>query len=130
MVADPRVLAAAAPLCEAAELLTRPNVHSVLVVDADRLVGCITTDAIVEAVARGHDVRALTARAVADPDVTTIAPDEPLDDALRVMVERDLDRIAVTVDGRLLGVLPREPLLRRIAEDELTPGGTAPLAPA
>lgn len=130
MVADPRVLAAAAPLCEAAELLTRPNVHSVLVVDGNRLVGCITTDAIVEAVARGDDVRALTARAVADPDVTMIAPDEPLDDALRVMVERDLDRIAVTVDGRLLGVLPREPLLRRMAEDELTPGGTAPLAPA
>ena len=34
------------------------------------------------------------------------------------MVEQGLERLAVTDDGRLLGVLPREPVLRRLAEDE------------
>ena len=128
MVADPRVVSADAPLREAAELLSRPNVRSVLVVDGERLVGCVTTDGIVDAVARGEDVRSVSASDLADPDVTTISPDAPLDDALHLMAERDLDRIAVTTDGRLLGVLPREPILRRIAEDELTPEGHAPLA--
>jgi CBS domain-containing protein len=130
MVADPRVLEVGAPVREAAELLSRPNVRSVLVVDGERLAGCVTTETIVEAVARGEDVGALSVGDIADTDVTTIAPEAPLDDALRLMAERDLDRIAVTDEGRLLGVLPREPILRRIAEDELTPEGDTPVAPA
>jgi CBS domain-containing protein len=34
------------------------------------------------------------------------------------MAERELDRLPVVEDGRLLGVLPREGLVRRLAEDE------------
>jgi hypothetical protein len=37
------------------------------------------------------------------------------------MAEQGLERIAVTENGRLLGVLPREPLVRRLAEDEPPP---------
>ena len=118
IVADPRVLAAGATAQEAAELLTRPQVRSALVVDGDRLVGCVTTEAIVAAVARGADLRSLTAAEIADPDVTTIEPDAPLDEALHLMGERGLERLPVTEDGRLLGVLPREPSVRRLAEDE------------
>ena len=118
LVADPRVLAADASVREAAELLSRPNVRSALVVDGERLLGCVTTDAIVAAVARGEDVRSLAARDLAEQDVTAIAPDAPLDDALHLMAERELDRVAVVEDGRFIGVLPREPILRRIAEDD------------
>jgi CBS domain-containing protein len=118
LFSDPRVVSAGAGAGEVAELLTHPNVRSALVVDGDRLVGCVTTDAIVAAVASGVDVTSLSARDLADTEVTTIGPDAPLDDALRLMVERDLERLPVTEDGRLVGVLPREPLLRRLAEDE------------
>ncbi|MBA2537925.1 MAG: CBS domain-containing protein [Actinobacteria bacterium] len=118
LVSDPRVVSAGAGVSEVAELLTHPNVRSALVVDGDRLVGCVTTDAIVAAVASGVDVTSLSARDLADTELTTIGPDAPLDEALRVMVERDLERLPVTEDGRLVGVLPREPLLRRLAEDE------------
>ena len=34
------------------------------------------------------------------------------------MAEHDLERLPVTEDGRLLGVLAREPLVRRLAKDE------------
>ena len=118
LVADPRVLAPGAPAREAAELLAKPNVESVLVADGERLVGCVTTDGIVAAVAAGHDLRSLTAADLADPEVTTVGPDDLLDEALHLMVERGLERLAVTEDGRLLGVLAREPVLRRLAEDE------------
>ncbi|MDQ3669570.1 MAG: CBS domain-containing protein [Actinomycetota bacterium] len=118
LVSDPRVVSAGAGVSEVAELLTHPNVRSALVVDGDRLVGCVTTDAIVAAVASGVDVTSLSARDLADSELTTIGPDAPLDEALRVMVERDLERLPVTEEGRLVGVLPREPLLRRLAEDE------------
>jgi predicted transcriptional regulator len=121
LVSDPRVLQAGTRAQEAAELLTHPNVRSALVVDGDRLVGCVTTESIVAAVARGLDVRSLTAADLADGELTTIGPDEQLEHALHLMVERGLERLPVTEDGRLVGVLPREPVLRRLAEDERPP---------
>ena len=118
IVADPRVLAGDAAVREVAELLTRPNVRSALVVDDGRLVGCVTTESIVAALARGENVGALAARDLADPDVTAVAADLPLDEALHLMAARDLDRLAVVDAGRFLGVLPRDGLVRRIAEDD------------
>lgn len=128
LVSDPRVLPANALLRDAAALLLRPNVRSALVVDGDHLVGCVTVEAIARAVAAGSDVRELTVAAVCEPDVTTIGPETPLDEALHLMVERGLDRLAVTENGRLVGVLPREPVLRRLAEDEAPPPDDEPLA--
>jgi CBS domain-containing protein len=118
IVSDPRVLPADAPAREAAELLTHPQVLSALVTDGDRLVGRVTVDTIVAAVARGVDMSAATARDVSEPDVASVPPDMPLDEALHLMSEEGLERLPVTEDGRLLGVLPREPVVRRLAEDE------------
>ena len=118
LVSDPRVLAAGAPAREVAALLARPNVETALVVESERLVGCVTRESIVGVVARGEDVRHLTARDLAESEVPTIGPDVALDDAIRLMAEHGHERLAVTEDGRFLGVLPREPLVRRIMEDE------------
>jgi CBS domain-containing protein len=118
IVSDPRVVQAGAGIREAAELLTHPHVRSVLVVDADRLVGCVTAGSIVAALAAGLDLSSASAGEVADSDVTVVGPDELVDEALRLMGEHDLERIAVVENGRFLGVLARGPLLRRLAEDE------------
>jgi predicted transcriptional regulator len=118
LVSDPRVLQAGASVREAAELLTRPNVKSALVADGDRLVGCVTTESVVGAVARGMDLSTATVADVCEREVTTIQPDMALDEALHLMAEQDLERLPVTEDGRLLGVLPREPTARRLAEAE------------
>jgi CBS domain-containing protein len=117
LVADPRVLAADAGAREAAELLTHPQVRSVLVAEGDRLLGCVTPESIVVAVAAGVDLRSASARDVCSEDVTTVEPDMPLEEALHLMAEHDLERLPVTEDGRLVGVLPRS-VLRRLAEDE------------
>jgi predicted transcriptional regulator len=118
LVSDPRVLQAGASVREAAELLTHPNVRSALVAEGDRLVGCVTPDSIVAALARGVDLAAATAADVCERDVTTIEPDVALDEALHLMAEQDLERLPVTENGRLLGVLPRETIARRLAADE------------
>ena len=127
LVADPRVVPADAGLREVAELLTRPNVRSVLVVDGEQLVGCVTTESIVAALAGGDEIGELSARDLAGGDVTTIGPDVPLDEAIRLMGESDLDRLAVVDGERFLGVLPRDGLVRRIAEDESPREGEDPL---
>ena len=118
LVADPRVVAADAPLLELAELLTRPNVRSVLVVDGDRLLGRASAESVVAALARDEDPGRLLARDVPTAEVTTIAPDAPVEEAIRLMGERDLDRLAVVEGERFLGALLRDGLVRRLAEDE------------
>ena len=119
LVSDPRVLPGDATPQQVAELLTHPHVESALVVDGDRLVGCITPETLVSAISEGRDLGSLTAADLADGEVPTIGPDESLEEALRVMAEHGLERLAVVDDGRFLGILPREPLIRRMAEDEL-----------
>jgi CBS domain-containing protein len=118
LVSDPRVLQAGASAREAAELLTHPHVSTVLVADGDRLLGCVSDEAIVAAVARGIDLQKATAADLADPDVVTVGPDLLLSEALLRMAELDVERLPVTDDGRLLGVVAREPIARRLAEDE------------
>ena len=126
LVSDPKVVTADASAREVAELLTRPNVESALVVDGDRLVGCVSAESIVAAVARGVEIAEVTARDLVEDEVTTIGPDAPLEEALHLMAEHDLDRLPVVEDGRLLGVLPREPVVRRLMEDEAPATETAP----
>jgi predicted transcriptional regulator len=118
LVSDPRVLSADASAREAAELLTRPQVRAALVTEGDRLLGCVTLESIVAALARGVDLLSVTVREVCETDVTTVGPDMPLDEALHLMAESGLERLPVTEDGRLLGVLQREPVARRLAEEE------------
>jgi CBS domain-containing protein len=121
LVADPRVLQADAAARDVAAVLAKPHVQSVLVADGDRLVGSVSKESVVAAVAEGRDLRKLTARDLADPDVPTVGPETPLDEALVLMGESGLERVAVVEDGRLLGILPREPVVRRLAEDEPPP---------
>jgi CBS domain-containing protein len=119
MLTDPRALPASASAQEAAELLTRPEVRAVLVVDGDRLVGVVTGDLLVErVVAAGRDPSATPVGDVAEPVRLMASPDELVEDAYRVMEEEDVERLPVTEDGRLVGVLSRSALTRRLAEDE------------
>jgi CBS domain-containing protein len=122
MVSDPRALDAAATAQEAAELLVRPEVRTVLVVDGERLVGCVTERTLVERiVAGGRDPRSTALAEIAEPVTLTVAPDTPLDDAYRLMETEDIERLPVTDGPRLVGVLSRSALQRRLAEDEPEP---------
>ena len=119
MVSDPRTLQASASAQAAAELLVRPEVRTVLVVEGERLVGCVTEAVLVErVVAGGLDPRTATLAEIAEPAPLTVGPDEPLDDAYRLMEAEDVERLPVTDGGRLVGVLARSGLQRRLAEDE------------
>jgi CBS domain-containing protein len=118
MLTDPKALPADASAQEAAELLLRPEVRAVLVVDDDRLVGVVTSDVLVErVVAAGRDPRSTTVGDVAEPVTVTALPDMPVDAAYRLMEDEDVERLPVTEEGRLVGVLSRSALTRRLAED-------------
>jgi CBS domain-containing protein len=119
MVSDPRVLPATASAQEAAALLVRPEVRAVLVVDGERLAGVVTPALLVErVVAAGRDPRRTRLGEIVQPVRLTVAPDTTVEVAYRLMEDEDLERLPVTEDGRLLGVVSRSALQRRLAEDE------------
>lgn len=122
MVPEPRVLEGSATAQEAGELLARPEVRAVLVCDDGRLTGVITRKTLVrEVVAAGLDPRAARVAAIAEEPNFTLEAGMPLEDAFHTLEERDLERVPVTDDGRLVGVLSRSVVQRRLAEDAPPP---------
>jgi CBS domain-containing protein len=119
MITDPRVCAADATAQEAGEALSRPEVRAVFVCADGRLVGVVTRKTLVrEIVAPGRDPTATTLAEIAEEPHWTIDADTPVEDAFRLIEERDAERVPVVDEGRLVGVLSRELLQRRLAEDE------------
>jgi CBS domain-containing protein len=119
MVSEPITLDASASAQQAGERLAHPDVRAVLVSEHGRLVGVVTRKTLVrEVVAPGLDPRTTELRAIAEPPIFTLDADAPLDEAFRELEERDLERVPVVEDGRLVGVLSRAVVQRRLAEDE------------
>jgi CBS domain-containing protein len=102
-------LATATPsqsLAEAARLMKQQDIGSVPVVDGSRLVGLLTDrDIVVRAVAEGGDPQTVQVGEIASHDVVTVSPDDNLDDALRLMAQHQIRRLAVVEDGQLVGVV-------------------------
>jgi CBS domain-containing protein len=122
MVSDPRALSRTSSARVAGELLVRPEVRAVFVVDGDRLVGIVTRKTLVaRVVAEGRDPATTDLASIAEEPRYTIAPDVPLEEAFRFLEEHDAERVPVVEDGRLIGVLSRSVLQRRLAEDEEPP---------
>ena len=119
MVPEPRTLPATATAQEAGKLLERPEVRAVLITDEGRLAGVITRKTLVrEVVAAGRDPQTTQLGAIAEPPLYTLESDLPLDEAFRFLEEQDIERVPVTENGRLVGILSRSALQRRLAEDE------------
>ena len=120
MVSEPRTLEASAPAVEAGQLLARPEVRAVFVSDEGRLVGVVTRKTLVrEVVATGRDPRETRVGEIAEKPYYTLDSELDLEAAFRFLEEHDAERVPVVEGGRLVGVLSRELVQRRLAEDEL-----------
>ena len=119
MVSDPLTLDVSASAREAGERLSDPGVRAVLVCADGALAGVVTRKTLVrEIVAAGRDPASTTLGEIAEPPLFTLDAELGLDQAFRELEERDLERVPVIENGRLVGVLSRSAVQRRLAEDE------------
>ena len=119
MVPEPTRLDAHATAQAAGQRLVDPGVRAVLVCDEGRLVGVVTRKTLVrEVVAAGRDPRTTALSEIAEPPLFTLDADGDLEEAFQSLESRDLERVPVVEDGRLVGVLSRAVVQRRLAEDE------------
>lgn len=106
-----------ATLQEAARLLQKWRVGSLLVDDGLRYIGIVTdTDLSRKAVARGLDPNTTTVKQCMSKPVVTIEDTEPISAAITLMKEKAIRHLGVTEDGTIIGVLSVSDLLRTYAE--------------
>lgn len=107
MTKNPTTIQPSTPLAEAARLMRDEDVGLLPVVDGDQLSGTITDrDIVVRAIAEGRDATSTTVGELASRDLVTIDPQQPLDEALRLMAQHQVRRLPVVEeDGRLVGIV-------------------------
>ncbi|MBP7049796.1 MAG: CBS domain-containing protein [Phycisphaerae bacterium] len=93
-------------IASAARTMSEHNVSCVVVVEAGQAVGILTEKDVLKGVA-GRDIdfhRLRVQERMTSPPVT-IPPDTPILDAGRIMSDRNIRRLPIVQDGRLLGVV-------------------------
>ncbi|HEX2031334.1 MAG TPA: CBS domain-containing protein [Actinomycetota bacterium] len=106
MTKDPQILPASASLVEAARVMRDEDIGPVIVVENDSVVGIVTDrDIVVRGVADDRPPGSTTVGEVASGDLTTVSPDDPVDDAVRLMRERAVRRLPVVEGGKPVGIV-------------------------
>lgn len=107
MTQRPRAVTPQTPLNEVAAVMESEDVGAVPIVEGDRLVGIVTDrDIVVRAIANGKDPRGMPAAEISSRELLTVSPDDDLADALTLMVQHQVRRLAVIAeDDRLVGVI-------------------------
>jgi CBS domain-containing protein len=120
MTERPRAVTPQTPLNEVAEVMETEDVGAVPVVEGDRLVGIVTDrDIVVRAIAKGKDPRGMPAADISSRELVTVHPDDDLSDALELMAQYQVRRLAVTAeDERLVGVVSQADVAREAKEKE------------
>lgn len=114
MTREPSTLAPTATIGEAATIMRQDDCGSVPVVEDGRLVGIITDrDIVIRAIAAGKDPRTCRVSEVMTADPVTVAPDASVDEAQRIMADRQVRRLPVVDDGRLVGLIVIGQVARR-----------------
>ena len=114
MTERPRAVRPQTPLNEVAQVMEAEDVGAVPLVEGDRLVGIVTDrDIVVRAVAKGKDLTGMPASEVSSRELLTVSPDDDLSDALKIMAQHQVRRLAVTSeDDRLVGVVSQADVAR------------------
>jgi CBS domain-containing protein len=106
MTRDPSTLSPESTCGEAATIMKQEDCGSVPVLEGGRLVGIVTDrDIVVRVVAAGKDPKTTAVSEAMSADPITVAPETSVDEAQRVMADRQVRRLPVVEEGRLVGLV-------------------------
>ena len=95
------------PVVDVARKMKREDAGFMPIVeDGGVLVGVVTDrDLVIRCLAEGHDPKTDTIGHCMTPQAITISPEDDIQDAAHKMEGEEIRRLAVTEDGRVVGVL-------------------------
>ena len=106
MTSDPRTLERSANATEAARLMRDQDVGSVVITDGDQVHGILTDrDIVVRGIAEGRSPDEIQVGDICTGDLTTLGPDDSIDEAIRLIRDEHIRRIPVIDGGRPVGIL-------------------------
>jgi CBS domain-containing protein len=95
-----------ASLAEAARLMRDEGIGDVIVVEGEDAKGIVTDrDIVIRAVAEGSDLDTTRLGEVVSGDLTSVAPDDPVERAIELMREKAVRRLLVLESGKPVGVV-------------------------
>ena len=123
MTTEPITVEPDATLGEVATLMKQEDCGSIPVVEAGRLVGIVTDrDIVIRGVAGGTDPNTQRVSTIMSADPVTIGADDDVTEAEKVMADRQIRRLPVIEDGRLVGIIVTAQIAR--ADDKRKVGET------
>ena len=106
MTVAPMVVQATAPVVDAAAIMREGDVGAVVVLEDGGVGGVITDrDIAVRVVAEGRDAAEVTVGEVCSRDIASVESRQPVDEAVRLMRERNLRRLPVVEEGLPVGIV-------------------------
>ncbi len=106
MTTRPITLDRDASLVEAARVMRDRGIGDVIVVEGDDAEGIVTDrDIVIRAVAEGADPNTTRLGQVVSGDLTSVAPDDPVERAIELMREKAVRRLPVLEGGKPVGVV-------------------------
>jgi CBS domain-containing protein len=118
MTHDPRTVTADASVAEAARMMRDYDVGSVPVVEGTRLVATLTDrDIVLRVVADSRPVETAVGE-IAARELVTVDPQQPVEEAMRLMGEHQVRRLPVCEeDGRLVGIVAQADIARSASDE-------------
>ncbi len=115
MTPRPTVIRPEDTASQVATLMKQEDCGAIPVVSEDgKLVGIVTDrDIVLRVIAAGKDARSTPVSAVMSADPITLSPDADADEAEKLMADRQVRRLPVVENGKLVGILVTAHLARR-----------------
>ena len=106
MTPNPVTVQSDASIVDAARAMREADVGPVIVLHGGEVSGIVTDrDIAIRAVAEGRDPSSTTVGEIASRDLTTLSPNDSVDDAVRMMRERAVRRLPVVEGGQAVGIV-------------------------
>jgi len=90
---------------EAVALMAQHRVGSMIVMDGTRLAGIFTERDTVRAISHSYDAPSHEVSSWMTREPTTVSPTEPVEDALKIMLDHGFRHLPVVEDGELIGIV-------------------------
>jgi len=103
------------PVHTAVEKMLAHDIGAVIVVSGGLPAGIITErDILSSVVSAGKDPRKVLASEVMSRPLITVGPEAPITQAIALMKEKGIRRVAVVKDDKLVGIVTEKEILRRL----------------